>query len=256
MIKRIAVTAKKSHGGRVRRLSPDLGSIDFTSSESTERQIYRLLRKAIMSGAFGPGAAMTTRSIAEVLGVSPSPVRDALKRLEADEAIEGRQKSAYFIRLLSPEDYWDILNIRLQLEGYAVRTAAQLISDSEVGVIEDINRQYSAAAANIPETLRLNFLFHFRIYRLCQSQRLINLIENLWTRIGPTMHYHTIGYDTNQVAENHSRLIEALRQRKPKAAQRALERDLTDAAKAITPRLPRGQDSGQIIPFPHSALDD
>jgi GntR family colanic acid and biofilm gene transcriptional regulator len=249
-------TGTKSTRGRVRRLSPDLGKVDHASAESSERQVYRLLKKAIMAGVFAPGAAMTSRSIAEAFGVSASPVRDALKRLEADEVIEGRSKSAYFIRQLTAEDYWDILNLRVQLEGYAVRMAAQIITEQDIETISTYNQQYENAGGNVAETLRINFLFHFHIYRLAQSQRLINLIETLWTRSGPTLYFHTIGYDVHQVADNHGRLIEALRLRNAKAAVRALERDLIDAAKVITSRLQSNPTASRIIPFPHSALED
>lgn len=241
--------------GRSRRLTPELGVLDSDSGESTERQVYRVLKRAIMSGVFEPGAAMTSRSIAETFGISTSPVRDALKRLEADEVLLGRQKSAYFIRLLTQNDYQDILQIRIQLEGYAVRVAAEHVTPADIAVLEDINRRYAACAADIPATLQINFHCHFQIYRLAQSQHLINIIETLWTRIGPTLHWHSAGYEIAHVTENHARLIEALRAGNAKVAQRALERDLVDAARAIIPRL-SGTQAGEVMPFPQFALVD
>jgi len=222
--------------GRIRATAPDLGSLDQTSDESIERQVYRLLRRAMMAGLILPGTGLTGRSLADSLGTSPSPIRDALKRLEADGVIESRNKSAYFVSELTREQYLDIINLRMQIEGYAAGQAARHASADDIARIEALHARY-AATSDYAESVHINYLFHFEIYRLARSPILIEIAENLWMRIGPVMHLHMQDYGVSDVTNNHGRMVEAIRRGDPRGATRALERDLTIASKIIAPNL-------------------
>jgi GntR family colanic acid and biofilm gene transcriptional regulator len=230
--------AKRTVGrrGRVRLAAPKLGKLEAGSPYSVERQVYRLLRRGMMSGLLAPGSSLTGRSIAESLGISPSPVRDALKRLEADGVIESRNKSAYFVGALSRERYIDIMNLRVQIERFAAAKAAEVARPEDIRRLSDINRRY-AATTDIAEALRINYLFHFEIYKLANSSILIDVVENLWMRIGPVMHLHMQDYGIGEVTDNHRQLISAIKARNPRGAARALEQDLREAAKIIAPKL-------------------
>lgn len=239
--------------GRPKTPAPELGTINTALPESVERQVYGLLRRAMMEGVFTPGSSLTGRSVAESLGCSPTPVRDALKRLEADGVVVGRSKSAYFVLEPTRQQYVEVLNLRLELEGFATGSAAKHATSTEVDCIEAINERY-VVATDVAETVRLNFHFHFEIYRLARSQLLIDIIENLWMRIGPSMHLHTQGYDLAAVAANHRRLLDALRRNDTRAAELAVRKDMTDAVKAIAPRLRASNDQNGSSSLPISSL--
>ncbi len=223
--------------GRVRQATPSLGLVDAASDISLERQVYELLKRGIMSGVFAPGASLTSRSVADSLGVSASPVRDAMKRLEGDGVLKSREKSAYFLTELDRSDYEDIIALRLRLEGYATAEAAKVMDDATVAQLRQLNRDYTANVRMASESLKLNFAFHFGIYRLAGSPVLIELIENLWLRIGPLLQFHAEDGDFTELTANHERIIDALAARNDRMAERALRRDLTDAARVIMPRL-------------------
>lgn len=238
----------KTRRGRVRQIVPDLGSIDPNSAESAERQAYALIRRAIMMGVFEPGATITGRSIAESLGVSSTPVRDALKRLEADGVVEGRHRSAYHLKELTRSQYLEVMSLRALMEGRAAAEAAKLATDDDIVRLATINDEYRHATKR--ESIRANFYFHFEIYCLAKSQLLLDLIEKMWMRIGPLMHLHFLEYDQMEVAGNHAAIIDALRNHNPAAAQRALQRDLSAAARGISrllsPDKPSGSGSAAI----------
>lgn len=222
--------------GRRRAIAPEIGELSLETGESTERQLYALLRRAIMEGIFLPGASITGRSIAENLGVSPTPVRDALKRLEADGVIEGRSKSAYFVITLSREQYIEVLYLRQIIEGHAAARAAIKAKPSDVRRIQAIQDRYMGAR-DLEESVRIDFAFHFEIYKLANCQILMDVIENLWMRIGPSMYLHGDGYDLAAVGKNHQRLIDALKRNDPVNAEASLRIDLLDAMKVIAPKL-------------------
>jgi DNA-binding GntR family transcriptional regulator len=228
---------KQRGRGRYRLETPDLGELDLDSSVSAERQVYLLLRRAIMSGVFIPGSSLTGRSIAESLGVSPTPVRDALKRLEADGVLRVKSKSAYYLIRLSRAEYLEVVALRLQVEGYAAECAARVATAADIVRIQNINDRY-ASTKDLKNSIRLNFQFHFEIYKLVKSKVLLDLVENLWMRIGPSMHLHVRGYDIQHVTETHRKIITALKRRDPAAARSALSDDLQEAVRAIAPLLP------------------
>jgi GntR family colanic acid and biofilm gene transcriptional regulator len=228
---------RKETRGRKQSESPQLGSLDPDSEESVERQVYRLIKEALMAGLLAPGSAITGRSIANGLGISPTPVRDALKRLEADGVIEGRNKSAYFVKELSREQYIDILNVRTEIECYAVGLAAKVATPADVNDLEVVNAKY-VVAKNMTESIRLNYLFHFGIYKLARSDVLLDVISNLWVRIGPCMHLYLQSCRVSDVVNNHARIVAALKRDDPEAAATALRKDLNEATKVIAPRLP------------------
>jgi DNA-binding GntR family transcriptional regulator len=222
--------------GRVRMVPPTLGAIDPDSGATAERQVYRLLRRGMMAGLFAPGSSLTGRSIAESLAISPSPVRDALKRLEADGVIESRDKSAYYVTELSREQYLDIINLRMTIEGDAAGAAAKASRAEDVARLEAIHFRYSNTA-DVAENIRINYLFHFEIYKLASSPILIDVVENLWMRIGPVMHLHMQVYGVGEVTDSHGRLIDAIKRHDQRGATRALKRDLSEASKVIAPKL-------------------
>lgn len=205
-----------------------------------------------MSGVFVPGSSLTGRSIAESLGVSPTPVRDALKRLEADGVLQARSKSAYYLMTLSRAEYLEVLALRMQVEGYAADCAARVATPADVARIRSINDRY-ASTKDLAESIRLNFQFHFEIYKLAKSKVLLEIVENLWMRIGPSMHLHVRGYDVPEVVKNHRKIIDALKHKDAAAAKRALSEDMKEAIRAIAPLLPESPESGSAdmpsLPF-------
>jgi len=227
----------KETRGRKQSESPQLGSIDPDSEESVERQVYGLIKEALMAGLLAPGSAITGRSIANGLGISPTPVRDALKRLEADGVIEGRNKSAYFVNELTREKYIDILNVRSEIECYAAGLAAKAATPDDISYLEQVNAKY-VVAKSMTESIRLNYFFHFGIYKLAKSAVLLDVISNLWVRIGPSMHLYMQSYKVSDVVNNHSRIVTALKKHDSVAAAAALRKDLNEAIKVIAPRLP------------------
>jgi GntR family colanic acid and biofilm gene transcriptional regulator len=213
-----------------------LGPLQDNAGESIERQVYRSIKEALMAGLLTPGSAITGRSIALALGISPSPVRDALKRLEADGVIEGRSKSAYFVKKLTRETYFKILDLRRKIEGYAASLAAKNAKPNDIRHLEMLNAKY-VDARNASEMIRLNYQFHFGIYRLANSDVLSDVISNLWIRTGPIMHLYLSAYEGERVANNHAKIIAALKKGDSEAAEIALQRDLGEAIAVIAPRL-------------------
>lgn len=229
-------TQKPERRKRARIGAPAMSLKGSRDEQATEVQVYQAIREALMGGALEPGALISSRSIAETLGVSAMPVREALKRLEADGVIDSHAKRGYQVRYLSVEELREILRIRLRLEGMLIREAANRITPGAVLKIRKLETLV-AKAADIRTSLGFNYQMHFEAYRWADMPITLGMTENIWLRLGPAL-YHLGGDYTGATShDSHSRMIEGLAKGNPDAAEQALHRDLTDAAKVMERRL-------------------
>ena len=228
---------KPRRAGRQPSQAPDLDALDGALEETVERQAYRSIRQAMMSGLIAPGTSLTSRSLALVLKVSPQPVRDALKRLEADGVIEGRPQSGFLLRHVSKQEYRHIIEIRQRLEGLAGRAATANVTAQTIRQLKQINKEMSRHDV-AKKALAENYRFHFTIYRLADRPTLLGLIENLWVRMGPALHHHPYKITSDETMARHDRIIRALERKDGDAIEDAIADDLGSAADLVVPRLP------------------
>lgn len=235
------VRKRRPGAGRPKASAPELPRIFQLEGISVERQVYEALRYALMSGGILPGAGLTSRSLSEAMGVSPTPVREALKRLEADGALVSRSKSAFFVYGPDKTDFTEITDIRLKLEGHAIRCAALNAKEADLADLYRINEQYrsllSGAKPPPVDPLQVNFRFHFEVYKLSGSAILAGMIETLWLRIGPTLQRDWPADSDASTTIFHDQMLEALSRNDPDLAEAALHNDLTTAYREILPFL-------------------
>lgn len=238
--------------GRNQSQAPLLDRVDGDLQEPVERQVYRNIRQGLMSGLIAPGSTLSSRSLAQQMGVSAQPVRDALKRLEADGILHGRPQSGFYLRDLSQSEYAEITEIRQRLEGLAGRHAAQSMPKRMCSKLRRLNEEMGRLTSP-QEYLAANFRIHFAIYTHAGRRELLAIIQNLWMRVGPILHYHTHDFSRHNVLDIHETIIEALERRDADAAEQAISTDLSSAAKIIIPSLPDrppapGSESLQLWP--------
>lgn len=229
----------KRKRGRPQSLAPQLSAVDASLPEPVERQVYRSIRQGLMSGLIAPGATLSSRSLATQLKVSAQPVRDALKRLEADGILEGRPQSGFFLHDPTVSEYREITEIRQRLEGLAARHAARRISPATIARLRKINEnmgRYDKPQDYLAE----NHRFHFTVYGEAGLPALLAMIENLWMRIGPALHHHPHEYNRAETLRKHEAIIEALERGDSDAAETAVAHDLGNAADLIVVNLPQG----------------
>ncbi len=222
--------------GRPQSVSAPFDPVDPALDEPVERQVYRSLRKGLMRGLIAPDTVLTGRSLAQHMGLSVQPVRDALKRLEADGAIIGRPQSGFHLPAMTAAEYWESIEIRTRLEGLAGRLAAAQATPALVARLTALN-QAMRGLADPRAYLAANFAFHFAIYEIAQRATLLSLIENFWVRIGPVLHHHPNTGATEAAFAKHARIIAALAAGDGAGAEQAIVDDLVSAAHIVVQRL-------------------
>lgn len=220
--------------------------------------VYVSLRDSLMCGEFVPGKRLTAREIAESMGTSAMPVREAFRRLIAQGALEPLSTGAPRVPTFDSSKLADVMEVRAEVEGLAIRRAATRITDEQLQEVISANEQMLAARRQRDPKVeaRANEAFHFNIYRAAGSEELLRVIEYLWLRIGPCLfamlEAERKAFERSRKpgpGAHHAAIIEALRRRKADDAVAALRSDLAAAATFFASRMNterRGGSSARI----------
>ncbi|MEM6682770.1 MAG: GntR family transcriptional regulator [Pseudomonadota bacterium] len=233
--------------GRPALPPPDLEPLDTDSGLPTDRLVYNAIRKALMSGAIMPGAKLSSRSIANALGVSAMPVREALKRLDADAVLQSTAKSSFKVREITAQHYEEILAIRLPLEGLLTRHAVAHLTANDIAYLRTLIARMETTQ-DWKALLRDNYSMRFHIYEKANLPYALSLVENIWLRVGPILHELNLREEhaSHSAQRHHYDLVDALEQKNPKLAERALQADILLNAEMLRPRLKQGDQASAL----------
>lgn len=213
---------------------PETASLAPIEHRTLNEVAYLRLKKSLLSGRFEPGTVLTLRGLAESLGTSVMPVREAVVRLAAEQAFEVLPHRGIRIPRLTAEHAAELWELRIQLEGESAGLAAARVRPDELREIEawrDTVRS-EAESGRVYETLDANDSFQFAVHRAARTRVLVRLIETLRMQCAPLMtgpirtaveerppfFEETLGY--------HDQLVAALRRRDGEAATRVRRADL------------------------------
>jgi DNA-binding GntR family transcriptional regulator len=201
-----------------------------------QERVYQELRDALYQGRFMPGDTLNLRSLAQALGTSPMPVREAIQRLTAENALVQMPNRATRVVALTPSNFEEWTRIRVEVEGYATRRAAMRATPDLCARLRAINETFREAveAEDSHGMLQGNQRFHFTVYRAAGAEELLKIIESLWLRFGPILGFvrnlpgSVVMFERG--VQIHERVIAALERRDARAARAALTLDIRAAA--------------------------
>lgn len=215
---------------------------------SLRQQVYASLREALTSGRFAPGQKITFRYVAGELGVSLTPVREAMRRLVAEGAFEMNPNRSVRVPLMTRDKVLELRDIRMELEGLAAAKAALAATRSQIAGIRRAAREIIVArncgdGATDRQKVRE---FHFAVYAAAGQPTLLRLIEGLWLQTGPYMNLLYPDFiSSSRGPAGRQRLIEALEVRDATAARREME---TDIRRALSYVADLADENGNIAP--------
>lgn len=186
---------------------------DIIKIPSVYHEVYERLRQRITLGIIPPGKKVSIRTLAELFGVSTMPVREALRRLQAEGFITFERRSVT-VNMLSVEEVKQIFAIRQQLEMLAAEWSLDRVTDDDVGVLEDILVTMVNPKIEVTEWRKLNKLFHLRFYECSKSSHLLELINNVWDKVEPYMTIYSSSVEDFQEAHiQHREILDLIRRR-------------------------------------------
>lgn len=180
--------------------------------------VYEQLREALISGAFEADESFTIAALARRFGTSHMPVREALRRLAAENALKISTSGTAFVPGLSRAELDDISLARVILEGATAALAFDRLDPADRAELQDCIARHQAAgeSGDVASMTAENRFFHFRIYRAAASPVLMSQIENLWLRSGPYVRFLSDrmgdllrGDYRNDFTRHHARMLAA-----------------------------------------------
>lgn len=204
-------------------------TLEMIGKGGLSTQAYHMLRKALFDGHFMPGERLVMSQLAQQLGVSITPVREACLRLAAEHALEVISGRFVGVPKFDRTSYLNLRLIRMQLETLATALAAEKATAADVARLRAMIPAYAQASAHGPAMVanQQNRDFHFAVYQLCGIPLLVEQISNLWTLMGPLLAGLFRDSQRKHIgAEEHCAMIDAIERHDPEAAAEAVRRDL------------------------------
>lgn len=148
---------------------------------SLHSYVFNYIRDAILNGRYKPGDALVETKLAEELGVSRTPIREAIRQLELEGLVISIPNKGVVVSGVSQKDIDDIYTIRSMLEGLAARWAAQRIDEQALKELEEIVElmDYYTRKNDFDQLTQLDTRFHGVIYDACDSKVLKHMLDNL-----------------------------------------------------------------------------
>lgn len=164
----------------------DLPPLDSYSYQPLRKQVYEVLREAILTGKLKPGAKITEVKVAEELNVSRTPVREAIRMLELEELVAiVPQRGVFVSGIKSIKEINDIFQVRAELEGLATYLAAKNISRQQLAQIDNYTDQLRECIAedDLEGAVEIDIAFHQIIYEASDNKWLQKLLDSLFEQI-------------------------------------------------------------------------
>lgn len=203
---------------------------------SLTARVHQTLRSWLSGGELEPGQKLTGRILAEKLGVSQTPVREALLQLVAEHALTMNPNRSITVPVLSKEKFIELRDMRVVLEGLAAKFAAMQCTDQDLIALEKLHQDMMTAknGGDFKNTLRLNRLIHFSVCEISGREELFAMIQSLWARTGPYLNFLYRDKTMNpELNHPHEKLLIALKTHNPTLAEEAIAQDIIEGGADI-----------------------
>ncbi len=176
-------------------------------------EVFAYLRSGILKGELPYGTKLMEKKLADELGVSRTPVREALRMLQTEGLVIIKHGRGTFVSDISVEDIKDVLEVRASLEELAVRLCCNRIGEDEMKHLIDVHEKFLDAVetGDIADIIKYDIDFHSAIYDSTKNKKLITLIKNMSDQI----YRFRVSYikqmeDYSPLAEEHKKIVRAI----------------------------------------------
>jgi DNA-binding GntR family transcriptional regulator len=175
--------------------------------------VYESLKESILNGSLKPGEKLMESRIAEDLGVSRTPVREAIRKLEKEKYVKMIPRKGAYVEDLTMEDILEVLEIRIVLEGLASKLAARNISDEMKDRIRENMKNFDSASSELDrkELISLDEKFHHIIYQSSGNHKLNEIVRELQDQFQRfRLSYFSELSSYMKLANSHNKLYQAI----------------------------------------------
>ncbi|MFS1526063.1 GntR family transcriptional regulator [Microbulbifer sp. 2304DJ12-6] len=203
---------------------------------TTQERVYFQVRDAILRGKFLPGHAITIRGLAAELDCSPMPVREALRRLTSERALEVSDTRRVTVPTMTLEKLAEICAARVVLECQAAEQALPFVDEEALEALCELDTRVNIALAekDIEQYVTANLDFHFTLYRLGRPHIILSLIESLWLQTAPLQHLVFQRFGVQELPDRHKDLLMGVARGDVEQVRRAIRQDIEEGLGSIS----------------------
>lgn len=211
---------------------------EFAARPQLAEDVARYVRRRIFDGTYAAGEYVRLDQLAVKLGVSVTPVREALFQLRAEGLLVQQPRRGFMVLPVTERDLTDIANVQAHVGGELAARAAQNITDEQLRVLTAIQDELEEAYTRDDEdrAVRLNHEFHRAINVAADSPKLAQVMSQI-TRYAPESVFPTISGWPARSTEHHRRVLAALADRDPDGARAAMSEHLAAGAGPLIEHL-------------------
>ena len=209
----------------------------------THEVVYRNLRDLILFGEMAPGQAVTIQGLADTMGAGVTPVREAIRRLIAEGALDFQGNRRVCVPLLTPSHIDELIFMRKELDAELARLAAARCTVGDIDELEQIDLALDRAIerGDVRAYLELNHQFHTVIYGLADAPIMAEIAQGLWLRFGPSLRVVCGRVGTQNVPDRHKDAIAAMRRGDGEAVAIAIHADVVQGMEVVRQSLSETQ---------------
>lgn len=217
-----------------------LSPIRLEGYQPLRDMVFDVLMSAIMQGQLSPGERLLEVQLADEMGVSRTPVREAIRRLELEGFVVMVPRKGAYVAGLSINDVEEVYEIRTVLETLAVRLAAQRMQPADYAQLDELAEKMCATwqEGNVDNWVSLDASFHELLYKFSRNERLVSMMSNIMEQLS---RYRIISLANVEVRHNslseHQDLIEALKRHDSEAAAAAVEKHIENTKQSLVNML-------------------
>lgn len=213
-------------------------ALPMKSRPQLSEEVAAHIRDLIMAGTLRPGQRLRLEELAAQLGVSITPVREALLTLRGEDMVELQPRRGYVVAPMSRQDIEDVFALQANLAGELAARASRRTGDEQLAELNELQEKLrvAVAQAHVPELEQLEFAFHRQINRVTGARKLARFLHTA-TRYTPHRFYASDPAWRSNMLADHQALLDALAARDPEAARAAMARHFTDGAERLIKHL-------------------
>ena len=176
-------------------------NFDIQNHKPLREMVYEELKMQILKGSIIPGTRMMEVELAEEMGVSRTPIREAIRKLEKEGLVTIEPRRGAYASMISTEDMVEILEVRQDLEGLAAYFAANRMTEEKMEELREVSNSYNEAvkSGKMEDMIKYDTRFHHIIVESCRNKILVQMIEQLQELV---LRFRYIYYDNFRRAEN------------------------------------------------------
>ena len=201
--------------------------------------IYRQLRALVLFGDLAPGQPVTIQGLTERLGAGMTPVREAIRRLTAEGALEFQGNRRVVVPVLTPDNISELILARQWLDPHLTLRATERATLEDLDHLTRLDQALDTAIGqgDLRAYLELNYAFHSYTYAIADAPILADLAEGLWLRFGPSMRVVCGRMGTQNLPDKHKDMLDAMHARDAEAAARAIREDVIQGMEQVRQSL-------------------